>query len=52
MLNPAEAEHLLDILERVNRDPDLVAMIRKRADLEYPDLDCALRYAQRAVRGA
>ena len=39
-----------DILERVNRDPELVSEIRERPDLDWPDLQVAMFVAQ-GLRG-
>jgi hypothetical protein len=41
---------LLDILERVNDDPELVSEIRSRQDLQYPDLQVALVIARGLVQ--
>lgn len=38
---------LIDILERVNRDEELVRDINHRVDLGYPDLRSALTLAHR-----
>ena len=48
----AKAKLLLDILERVNEDPDLVREINARQDLQYPDLHVALLVARGLVLDA
>jgi hypothetical protein len=45
-MDKAKMGLLLDILERVNRDPELVTDIRDNSRLEHPDLHVALILAR------